>query len=154
MPPVMLISAASQRPPSFPVSADALQPAYAGLGGQGIIGRPGDALNVGDAFLMKAGTIRISCVLQLLRRWVLYAVAMAMALDSAGNVYLAGSTVSNNLRTVKRWVSRRRTADYPRSSRAAMALSRKFTFGAVGPTPARVNVVSGFNGSGYRGRIC
>ena len=120
--------------PSFPVSADALQATYAGLGGQGIIGRPGDALNTGDAFVMKLGPSG-SLVYSSFYGGVGDDAGMAVALDAAGNVYLAGNTVSNNLRTSSDAFQKTyggMSQIFPRGD----GFIAKFSFGVVGPAPA------------------
>jgi uncharacterized protein (TIGR03437 family) len=65
-------------------------------------------------------------------------------------VYLAGNTVSNNLRTSSDAFQKTyggMSQIFPRGD----GFIAKFSFGIVGPAPARVNVVSGFNGTGTAG---
>jgi uncharacterized protein (TIGR03437 family) len=86
---------------AFPVTSDAQQKTFAGLGGQGFDtgGPPPEGtLNFGDAFITKLSPTGA----------LLYSsyfggsqddFAMAIAVDSAGNIYIGGNTVSSNLPT-------------------------------------------------------
>ncbi|MEO5925690.1 MAG: SBBP repeat-containing protein [Bryobacteraceae bacterium] len=82
---------------NFPVSADALQKTFAGFGGQGfdIIGAPPPAgiANTGDAFVSKLsaqGALVYSSYFGGTQDDGGY----ALALDSAGNIYVGGNTLS------------------------------------------------------------
>jgi uncharacterized protein (TIGR03437 family) len=136
----------------FPTSTDALQKTNAGFGGQGLAPFPAYGFdservrNTGDAFLTKlspAGAISYSSFYGGSRDDL----AMALAVDSAGNAYIAGNTLST---TLAGGGSAQATfggagQQFPRGD----GFIAKFDFGGViALTPARVSVVSGFSGSG------
>jgi uncharacterized protein (TIGR03437 family) len=138
----------------FPTSADALQKTNAGFGGQGLAPYPAYGFdservrNTGDAFvtrLSSTGAIAYSSFYGGNRDDL----AMALTVDPAGNAYVAGITLSTALAGVG--ASSAQTAfggsgqQFPRGD----GFIAKFDFGGViAPTPARVNVVSGFSGVG------
>jgi uncharacterized protein (TIGR03437 family) len=138
----------------FPTSADALQKTNAGFGGQGLAPYPAFGFdservrNTGDAFLTKlspAGAISYSSFYGGSRDDL----ALAIAVDAAGNPYVAGNTLSPSLAGVSAGSAQASFggagAQFPRGD----GFVAKFDFGGVlAPTPARINVVSGFSGTG------
>jgi uncharacterized protein (TIGR03437 family) len=81
---------------NFPVTGDALQKTFGGLGGQGYNDGAAETLSFGDAFITKLdpqGTLLYSSFFG----GTGDDIAMAVAVDSGMNVYIAGNTVSQNL---------------------------------------------------------
>lgn len=85
----------------FPVSSDAIQKTFGGLGGQGLsTGGPppeGD-VNTGDAFVMKLDNTG-KLVYSSFFGGSMDDMATTLAIDSARNVYIGGITLSQNLPT-------------------------------------------------------
>lgn len=136
----------------FPKSTDALQATNGGFGGQGIapnstFNLPERARNTGDAFLTKlspTGGITYSSFYGGNRDDA----AAAIALDSAGNAYIGGNTLSAALAG---------TSSGPQSTLSGIGTQwprgdgfvAKFDFGGkLATPPAKVNVIAGFNGAG------
>jgi uncharacterized protein (TIGR03437 family) len=138
----------------FPTSGDALQKTNAGFGGQGLAPYPTYGFdservrNTGDGFLTRlssTGAITYSSFYGGSRDDL----AMALAVDPAGNAYVGGITLSTSLAGVG--ASSAQPAfggagpQFPRGD----GFVARFDFGGVlAPTPAKVNVVTGFSGTG------
>ena len=139
----------------FPVTTDALQRTNAGIGGQGLdalaeFNLPDRARNTGDGFLVKlspAGAVAYSSFFGGNRDDA----GLAVAVDAAGNAFVAGNTLSTTLAP---------TAGAPQAAYGGGASSFprgdgfvvKFAFGGTPEvTAARLNVVAGFSGSGAAG---
>lgn len=133
----------------FPVTADALQATNAGFGGQALAAFPAFGFNSerernsGDAFLVKisaAGDLTYSSFFGGRGDDA----GLAIAVDSAGNAYIAGNTVSSALATsisTLQPVYGGASAQFPRGDGFVV----KFDFGGtLAAPPARVSVVTGF----------
>ena len=142
--------------PEFPVTADALQPVNAGLGGQGFAANPSQGFdtervrNTGDAFLVKlsaAGSLAYSSFFGGNKDDA----AAAVAVDAAGSAYVAGGTLSSFLPTSSGAVQPAfggSSAQWPRGD----GFIAKFDFGGKLPgTAAAVNIVAGFTAAGSAG---
>ena len=137
----------------FPVTSDALQAANAGFGGQALAPNASQGFNTervrnsGDAFLVKlsaAGALTYSSFFGGKNDDA----GLAIAVDAAGNAYVAGNTLSTTLATSTGTLQRNyggAGAQFPRGDGFVV----KFDFGAKLPSlPARVSFVSGFPASG------
>ncbi len=137
----------------FPTSSDALQKTNAGFGGQGLAPYPMFGFdservrNTGDAFLTKlspAGAITYSSYYGGSRDDL----GMAIAVDAAGNAYVAGNTLSTSLAGASTGAQAAfggTGQQFPRGD----GFVAKFDFGGVvAPSPSKVNVVAGFSGTG------
>ena len=140
----------------FPVTGDALQPANAGFGGQGLAPNASQGFNTervrnsGDAFLVKlsaAGALTYSSFFGGKNDDA----GLAIAVDSAGNAYVAGNTLSTALTTSAGTLQAGyggAGSQFPRGDGFVV----KFDFGGkLSAPPASVSVVSGFPASGSAG---
>jgi uncharacterized protein (TIGR03437 family) len=138
----------------FPTSSDALQKTNAGFGGQALAPYPMFGFenervrNTGDAFVTKlteAGTLFYSSFYGGNRDDI----ALAVAVDAAGNAFVAGNTLSATLAGVATGAQAAYGGTGQQFPRGDGFVAR-FELGnpVVAPTPARVNVVTGFNGTG------
>lgn len=141
----------------FPVTADASQRVNGGFGGQGFPPNANQGFfdervrNTGDAFLTKVaadGTLTYSSFIGGNKDDA----ANAVAVDAAGNVYIAGSTLSTALSTSGTAQSTFGGAgtNYPRGDGFIV----KVGFGGTLPaTPAQLRLVPEFSGTGAPGTI-
>ena len=140
----------------FPVTPDALQAANAGFGGQGLAPNASQGFNTervrnsGDAFLVKlsaAGALTYSSFFGGKNDDA----GLAIAVDAAGNAYVAGNTLSTTLATSSGTLQQNyggAGAQFPRGDGFVV----KFDFGGKLPSPpASVSVVPGFAASGAAG---
>jgi uncharacterized protein (TIGR03437 family) len=138
----------------FPVTTDALQRTNAGFGGQGLdplpeFNVPERARNTGDAFLVKLGgngELTYSSFFGGNRDDA----GLSVALDAAGNAYVAGNTLSTTLAPTAGAVQGTYgggMSAFPRGD----GFVAKFAFGAPAAAPARLAAVTGFSGSGTAG---
>lgn len=139
---------------NFPVTPDALQGTNAGFGGQALAPYPMFGFenervrNTGDGFVTRltpAGGLSYSSFYGGSRDDI----AMAVAVDSNGHAYIGGNTLSTALPGASTGVQPAYGGggqQFPRGDGfvAKIELDRI----VVTPTPARVNVVAGFNGTG------
>ena len=137
----------------FPTSADALQKSNAGFGGQGLAAFPAYGFdaervrNTGDGFLTKlsaTGAISYSSFYGGSRDDL----AMALAVDAAGNAYIAGNTLSTTLAGVGTGAQASFGGAGQQFPRGDGFIARFDFGGTVAPSPARVNLISGFSGAG------
>jgi len=138
---------------NFPVSSDALQKTFAGLGGQGTDDGgppPEGTFNFGDAFITKfdpQGTMLYSSFFGGSGDDI----AVAVAVDSGANVYIAGNTMSHDLPLGSNPVQATfggSTILGPRGD----AFVAKFDFGGtLQAVPAKISFVSGAPTSGAAG---
>jgi uncharacterized protein (TIGR03437 family) len=140
----------------FPVTTDALQAANSGFGGQALAAFPLYGFNTerqrnsGDAFLVKlsdSGALTYSSFFGGKNDDA----GLAIAVDAAGNAYIAGNTLSTTLSTSSGTLQQSyggATTQFPRGD----GFVAKFDFGGKLPAPpARVGVVTGFPASGTAG---
>ncbi len=140
----------------FPVSTDALQAANAGFGGQALAAFPAFGFNTerqrnsGDAFLVKlsaAGALTYSSFFGGKNDDA----GLAIAVDAAGNAYVAGNTVSTTLATSAGTMQQNyggAGGQFPRGDGFVI----KFDFGGkLAAPPSRVSVVTGFPTTGTAG---
>lgn len=139
---------------NFPTSTDALQKTNAGFGGQALAPYPMFGFenervrNTGDAFVTKLGATG-SIFYSSFYGGSRDDIAIAVAVDGAGNAFVGGNTLSTTLAGVA-------TGAQPAFGGTGQQFPRgdgfvaKFDLGVpvVAPTPARVNVVAGFSGTG------
>ena len=136
----------------FPKTADALQPIHGGFGGQAIAANsefqvPERPRNTGDAFLTTMSTTGA----------ITYSsfyggrgddAGATIALDSAGNAYIGGNTLSTALPGTASGAQTTYTGagqQWPRGD----GFVTKFDFGSKIPAqPARINIIPGFSGTG------
>jgi uncharacterized protein (TIGR03437 family) len=141
---------------NFPITPDALQPQNAGFGGQGLAPNPDQGFdfervrNTGDAFLVKlssSGGLTYSSFFGGSRDDA----GLAIAIDPAGNPYVAGNTLSLGLATSSGALQSTfggMGAQWPRGDGFIV----KFDFGGkVVGAPAAVSVVAGFPTTGNAG---
>lgn len=141
---------------NLPVTSDALQAAFGGFGGQGMApntdqGFPTERVrNSGDAFLAKLSSTGQLAYLSY------YGgsgddAGLTVAVDTAGNAYVGGNTVSANLRTTAGTAQTSfggAGAQFPRGD----GFVAKIGFGGNLPGPAaKIAVLPGFNGVGVTG---
>lgn len=141
----------------FPVTADALQKTNAGLGGQGFAPNASQGFsqervrNTGDAFFTKFaanGSLVYSSYFGGGRDDA----ASAVAVDLAGNAYVAGSTLSPGISTpaTAQTTFGGAGTNYPRGDGFIV----KFGFGGVLPgLPSLLKVVGEFTGTGAPGAV-
>ena len=140
----------------FPVTSDALQPKNAGFGGQGLAANPSQGFdtervrNTGDAFLVKlsaSGSLTYSSFFGGSKDDA----GLAIAVDAAGNPYVAGNTLSVGLAASTGAVQPSfggMGSQWPRGDGFVV----KFDFGGkVMAVPAAVSAVAGFPSSGSAG---
>jgi uncharacterized protein (TIGR03437 family) len=137
----------------FPVSQDALQTA---LGGQGLAPNPGLGFgselprNSGDAFLTKLGPSG-SLVYSSYFGGDKDDAGLAVAVDSAGNAYVGGITLSAGLKTTS-GVLQASFGGLASAGPRGDGFAAKFSFGSTGGSaPAKINLVPGFSGTGTAG---
>ncbi len=140
----------------FPITPDALQATNAGFGGQALAAFPLYGFNSerernsGDAFLVKlspTGTLAYSSFFGGKKDDA----GLAIAVDAAGNAYVAGNTLSTSLVTSTATLQQNyggAGGQFPRGDGFVV----KFDFGGKLPSPpARLNVITGFPVSGTAG---
>ncbi len=137
---------------NFPVTGDALQKTFGGFGGQGMApnndqGFPTERVrNTGDAFLTKVsptGALSYSSYYGGSKDDV----GLAIAVDSAGNAYVGGNTVSPDLTTsgASQTAFGGAGTQFPRGD----GFLAKVSFGGTLPGPAaKVSVTGSFVGTG------
>jgi uncharacterized protein (TIGR03437 family) len=139
---------------NFPVSSDALQKTFAGLGGQGFDSGgppPEGTTNFGDGFITKLdpqGKLSYSSFFG----GPGDDIALAVAVDSGGNIYIAGNTVSSSLPLSNpiQAVYGGNTTLFPRGD----AFVARFDFGGkLQAVPAKISFLPGAPTSGAAGSV-